>query len=827
MKLKFPMRQNPERLRTKYRAGRLVTWLSTGVLMLCVEPFLLVGAFGAGKVDFSKDIQPILARRCFACHGPDKHESNLRFDNRDSVIASAESGARAIVPKESSTSELIRRVSSEDDSIRMPPEGKALTEAEVSLLRRWIDEGAEFSAHWSFQPIRKPLPPVIDEDAWTRHPIDAFVLKQLRDQGLSPAEPARAEVLIRRAYLDVIGLPPSPETARELAASWSDATYERLIDQLLADPALGERWARNWLDVVRFAETNSFERDGGKPNAWKYRDYVIASFTSDKGYDEFIREQLAGDELDQVTPETLTATGFYRLGIWDDEPADPLQARFDEYDDIVSTAGQSFLALTFNCARCHDHKIDPITQKDYYSLVSFFRDVTSYASRSDQRENNQLSVSPKHLTENFERLTDQTKSITRELRRREQNAIAKMPAPDQRATEGPQRKRVLKEKLRQFMEDDDWTKYTSLQAELETAQAELRQLPPIEFVLGLAKCDPIPPTTHVLLRGNPHNPGPDVGPAFPTILGGGSPRVQPPADNARSAGRRRALADWIASPDNWLASRVIVNRIWQYYFGRGLVRSANNFGLMGDSPTHPEILDYLAQELVAHDWSLKAVHRAILLSSTYRMSSSSSADYQAKDPDNRLLSHQTVRRLSAEQLRDSILAVTGELNEQQFGESIYPTLSAEVLASQSRPGSGWGQSSPAEQARRSVYIHVKRSLPVPMLAAFDFPETDISCEARFLTTQPAQALGMLNSAWMQQQSQALANRVRREVGDRLESQARRMLELVQVRLPHAQDIADLLSLTSRLKEQHKLDDVSTSTAMALVALNLNEFAYID
>ncbi len=460
-------------------------------------------------------------------------------------------------------------------------------------------------------------------------------------------------------------------------------------------------------------------------------------------------------------------------------------------------------------------------------MVSFVRDVTSYASRGDQRQNNQLSIAPKDLTERFVRLTERSKAIDRDLKRMEQNAISKMPAPDQRATEGPERASVLKQKLHQYMEADDWRKYETLRLEQTENRAALQDLPPIEFVLGLAKCDPAPPETHVLVRGSPNNPGTAVKPAFPTILGGGIPNIPIAAQDARSAGRRRILANWIASPDNWLSSRVIVNRIWQSYFGRGIVRSANNFGLMGDQPTHPEVLDYLARQLIAHQWSLKAVHRMILLSSTYRMSSKVVPEYLANDPENQMLWRQNVRRLSAEQLRDSILTVSGHLNEQQFGESFFPTLSAEVLASQSRPGSGWGQSSPENQARRSVYIHVKRSLPVPILAAFDFPETDISCEARFLTTQPAQALGLLNGAWVQEQAQALAERARREFGDSIDAQAGRMLELVLARSPSSQDRQDLVHLSERLVDRHTMRPEATAVAMALVALNLNEFMYID
>jgi len=780
----------------------------------------------AQEVSFATDIQPLLARKCYACHGPDLQEGGLRFDDRATLIAEADSGEIPLVPHDIDASEILRRVTSEDESERMPPEGKPLGASEVEALSAWISAGAEYTPHWSFQPVhRSDLPEVIDQH-WSNQPLDRFVLAKLEAAGLTPVPTAAPAELIRRVYLDITGLPPSPETVQELAADWSEQTYVQLVDRLLADPAFGDRWARTWLDVVRYAETNSFERDNPKPNAWKYRDYVIRAFNSDKPYDEFVREQIAGDELDEVTADSLTATGYFRLGIWDDEPADPLQARFDEYDDLVTTTSQGFLGLTLNCARCHDHKIDPLKQKDYYSLVAFLRDVTSYADRGDGSTNNQLHLNPE-LARKHATLEARQRELRDTTQRLEQTAIEKMPAPDQRATEGSGRSKVLREKLRDFLDPAVWDEYQTLKRELRKLNEERQQLPPRETVLGLAKLDPHPPQTHVLLRGSPHNPGEAVTPSFPKLLGGGVPNLPEPAADAHSAGRRRVLADWIASKDNWMTARVIVNRIWLNYFGRGIVPSPNNFGLMGEVPTHPELLDYLASDLMEQDWSLKSLHRQLLLSSTYRLSTQITELAAAKDPSNSLLWRQNLRRLSAEQVRDSVLAVTGQLNEQQFGDVFYPTLSAEVLASQSQPGKGWGNSSPADQARRSIYIHVKRSLPVPLLSAFDFPETDITCEARFLTTQPGQALTMLNSDWMQEQAAALLKRVQREVGDDLTAQAARCLELALCKPANADDVAELVDLVQRLSQHAELDDAARRHAMCLVTLNLNHFLYID
>ncbi len=781
----------------------------------------------AGEVDFANDIQTVLARRCYSCHGPDTQEGAIRFDLRETLLNEADSGERAIVPGHPEDSELLRRVTSDDEYERMPPEGKPLSEDEVAALRAWIEEGAEFEQHWAFKPIEKPELPLVDENAWLKSPIDAFVLSRLEAKQLPHAGEASPEDLVRRLYIDCTGIPPTPEQIDLLTKDWSEQKYVAIVDRLLADPAFGERWARAWLDVVRYAETNSYERDSAKPNAWKYRDYVIRSFNSDKPYDQFVREQLAGDELESVTPDSLTATGYYRLGIWDDEPADPLQARFDEYDDLVTTTSQGFLGLTLNCARCHDHKIDPLTQKDYYAMVAFMRDVTPYGTRGDQRTFNQRDIDP-DVARQHEQADARVKEINRQTRTIEQEAIKKMDGPDQRATEGPQRKKVLKEKLERFVESDVWLEYQSLVAEREEIKERIAQLPPRETVLGLGKVDAQPETTHVLLRGSPHNPGDEVRPVFPNLIGGGQPEIPTPGSDATSAGRRRILADWIASKDNWLTSRVIANRIWGHYFGRAIVASPNNFGLMGTPPTHPLLLDHLATDLMESNWSMKSLHRSILLSSTYRMSSDWVDESGAADPSNQLFWRQNIRRLSAEQVRDGVLAITGQLNRESYGPSMYPTLSAEVLASQSRPGSGWGNSSDAQQSKRSVYIHVKRSLPVPLLTAFDFPETDISCEARFLTTQPAQALTMMNGAWMQQQAEALLKRLEAEVGDDLERQAFRALQLTGATLQaDASDVVELMGLVEKLKTKQGIGDREARRAMCLVALNTNAFFYLD
>ncbi len=346
----------------------------------------------AAPVDFVTQVKPLLARHCFACHGPGVNSGGLRFNSQQAAFAKLDSGAHAITPGDIGASELIARVKSSDAETRMPPEGKPLAPEEIALLERWIEEGAEWKNHWAFSPVQRPTPPEVQDRDWVLNPIDAFVLAKLEAAKLKPAPAADRRTLARRAYYDITGLPPSYAEVEAFAADTAPTAWRELVVKLLASPHYGEHWARHWLDVVRYAETNSFERDGPKPNAWKYRDYVIRALNTDKPYDEFVREQLAGDELDAVTQDSIIATGYYRLGIWDDEPADPVQARADERDDWVSTTSQAFLGLTLGCARCHDHKIDPLPQTDYYGLAAFFADVTSYGDRGDEAHQQSVAV---------------------------------------------------------------------------------------------------------------------------------------------------------------------------------------------------------------------------------------------------------------------------------------------------------------------------------------------------------------------------------------------------------------------------------------------------
>jgi cytochrome c553 len=735
---------------------------------------------------FESKVRPVLAENCFKCHGVAKQKGGLRLDSRSAILAGGDQGP-ALVPGRPQKSLLIKAIG-QDGDLKMPP-SKKLSPQQIADLATWIKMDApwpaadtsttpvrkgEFQiteqdrAHWAFQPVKRPDVPGTHDTAWVINPIDAFVLAKLEAKGLRPNLPASRRELVRRASYDLTGLPPTPEEVEAFAADPSPEAYEHLVDRLLELPQYGEKWARHWLDLVRFAETNSYERDNPKPNAWRYRDYVIHAFNADKPYDRFVQEQLAGDELPDADADAAIATAYYRLGIWDDEPTDPELARFDGLDDIVATTSQVFLGLTMDCARCHDHKIDPIPQKDYYRLVAFFRNVNHYRNGGP---------------------TDEVKLTT---------------GPDGRQS------------------------FTYLEPDTNKKR-DLTQMPKQrpDRALCVTEAGITAPDTFVLLRGNPHVHGSQVEPAFPEVLGAGKAVIPAQPAGARTSGRRLALAKWLTAPGNPLTARVMVNRLWQYHFGRGIVRSPNNFGLQGDKPTHQDLLDWLAAEFVRQGWRMKPLHRLIMLSNTYRMSSRGNAAALAADPTNDLCWRFDMRRLTGEEIRDSVLAVSGTLSLKMYGRSIYPEIPKEVLAGQSRPGYGWEKSPLEEQNRRSVYIHVKRSLIMPILESFDAPETDRPTAVRFTTTQPTQALAMLNSEFLAKQAEASAERARREAGADVSAQVRRALHLVLTRPPETDEVRRGVEMITALQRRDGIAGAMALKYFCLVALNLNEFLYLD
>lgn len=806
--------------------------------------------FSAEQVAFYEtQVKPVLKAHCLKCHGedPKKLRGGLDLTRRAGVLAGGDTGP-AVDLKQPDASLLLKAIHYKDEDYQMPPAGKLPAEP-IAVLTRWVKDGLPWAPgddggtqvekhaggpdknYWAYQPVKRPAIPEVKDKTWVRTPIDAFILAKLEAKGLKPVAPADKAALCRRAYYDLTGLPPTPEQIDEFAADNSPDAYERLIDKLLASPHYGEKWGRHWLDVVRFAETNGYERDGPKPFAWRYRDYVIQSFNADKPYDRFVREQVAGDELWPGDRDAIIATGFYRLGLWDDEPADPELALFDGFDDLVTVTGQGFLAMTLNCCRCHDHKGDFFPQADYYKMVAFFRDVRPFSNtREVKSKSNLTDISPPERRKLYEpelkAREARIDALTAKLTAIEDEAIKKMSAEDQRAAEGIDRPAVVA-KVPAVLEGERKEEYLRLKKERDDLKR--KPLPSQEFALSVNHCYVSPPKTHVLVRGNPGAHGKEVVPGFPSVFGVPDPVIPTPGPTAKSSGRRAVLANWLASKENPLTARVMVNRVWQYHFGRGIVPTPSDFGKLGEMPTRPELLDWLATEFMDGGWKLKRLHKLIMLSSTYRLSAKSDAAALKIDPANMLRWRFDMRRLTAEEVRDSMLAVSGNLNLKAGGPSVYPKLSAEVLAgiSFTDKKEHWPDSPPEEANRRSVYVFVKRSLQVPVLNAHDQADTDSPCPVRYTTTVPTQALGMLNGDFANEQAAALADRLAKEHPGDLAGQVARAVRLTTGRAPAAGEVAKDVAFVNEMKAKHKLDDRAALTRFALLALNANEFVYLD
>jgi mono/diheme cytochrome c family protein len=733
---------------------------------------------------FETSVRPLLADNCYACHGPDKQKGGLRLDSRAGMLRGGEVGP-ALVPGQPGESRIVTAIGYEDPDLRMPPK-KRLTAEQVKTLTRWVAMGAPWPGdtgdhadsnapaapvrpdarpvtdadrlHWSFQPVREPAAPAVSAPAWVANPIDAFVLAKLDARGLKPNPPAEKRELLRRAAFDLTGLPPTPEEYEAFLNDDAPDAWPRAIDRLLASPRYGERWARHWLDVVRYAQTEGYERDAEKPYAWRYRDYVIGAFNADKPYDQFVREQLAGDELDAVTDETLIATGFYRLGVVDDEPDDKAAAEYDYFDDSLRTIGAAFLGLTVGCARCHDHKFDPVPQADYYRLLAFVRNVRMHERPRYTRDSaTYVPVGGDAARAQVDAWYAQREAEVAPLRQKIEAITG--PARAELIRQGvaePDEERVVK-----ALAPAQAGEHAGLVQQMR--EIERREPPFADWALAVRERGAERTKTHVLVRGSAASPGAEVRPAFLEVLGGGEPTIAPRPGGATSTGLRRALAEWLVRPAHPLTARVMVNRVWQHHFGgRGIVPTPDDFGKTGVAPTHPELLDWLAARFVAGGWSVKQLHRLILTSNAYRMSSRAGADHAAAaaaDPGNHLLWRQNMRRLEAEAIRDSVLAVCGTLDTTTGGRGFFPWLGREAIASGSRPGDGWGVSPPAERNRRSIYAYLKRSTLVPMLETFDFNNTAMPSGERASTVVSPQALMLLNDDFMHEQADALARRL--------------------------------------------------------------------
>ena len=858
-------------------------------------------------INFTDHIRPIMERACWNCHGEAARLSDLDLSSRDGALEGGTKGP-AIVPGRAEDSLLFRMVAGLDQP-SMPMSGDPLSDAELAAVRTWIDEGAHWDTgevtaaadalaalendelppgardYWAFRhPQQAPVPAAREFD----HPVDRFLEATRKDAGLTAAPRADRLTLLRRAYLDLIGMPPTPEQVEEFLADTERGAWERLIDKLLDSPHYGERWGRHWLDVARYADTDGFEQDYVRLNMWRYRDYVIDAFNDDKPYNQFLREQIAGDELDYVTDETRIATGFLRSGprVNFREKDNP-ERRHDYLDDMLATVGRGVLGMTVHCARCHDHKFDPILQKDYYSMqASIYGYVEIDYPLLDRDEADAYFAAMRDVEERQQPLRDEVDAIEtpyREALRAElirerfpENVQAAAFKPEAERTPGEQllATQVLtinppRTQVAAALTPEDKARVDELNAEIASLEDERPPTPamahivtdgdyrfapdgPGDQVIGCPECRTPPevdgtylyeeggpayqaPPNYFLIRGDPFSPGSPMSPGFLTAATYGDPPTEIARPDGRTSGRRLALAEWIASRDNPLTARVMANRIWHHHFGRGIVRTLDNLGRMGDTPTHPELLDWLAVEFMDRGWSIKEMHRLLMTSEAYRMASSFRHEASADaDPENNLLWHYRGQRLEAEILRDAIMTVSGGIDLTTGGPAIFPHIPSDILFQSDGKGF-WCGNPPAGQRitapstgfwceepdrpevwRRSVYVFRRRSLGFPFFDTFDLPDQNQTAAARNVSTVSTQALTLMNNPFVLNQAELFAQRLEREAPGDLDAQI---------------DLAYLIALTRKPTEAEREVARGLATEQSLVdfthvMMNLNEFLYL-
>jgi mono/diheme cytochrome c family protein len=850
--------------------------------MILVLLFILLGTASAAelpppsttKVDFARDIEPVLRRSCYACHGPQQQMSGLRLDRGEDALRGGYSGA-VIQPGRSAESKLIRLVAGIEGGKVMPPAGPRLTPAEIGLLRAWIDQGAvrpastlgaeskavRRSSHWAFQPVRRPSPPAVTRTDWVRNDIDRFVLARLEAEKIPPSPEADRTTLIRRLSLDLIGLPPAPAEVREFLADTRPDAYERLVDRLLASSHYGERWARPWLDVARYADSDGYEKDWARPHAWRYRHWAIDALNRDMPFDEFTVEQIAGDLMPGASVDQKVATGFHRNTLTNREGGvDINQFRFEAAIDRTNTVATAWLGLTAGCAQCHDHKYDPISQKEYYQLFAFFQNLEEkdidaplpgemgpyLASRPEYDKKRQELLDQYHVPQ-----------LQAEWEKRLKEAAANPGkwtdwdlAYDvlQKLSDGGDRYLMIDPGKRTQEEKDVLTDHfveyyhfavgskTYEDLKFKELNQKLRELKKSYPALSRAQSvseSRTPEKCHLRVRGDYRALGVEVQPDTPAVL----PPM--PKDVPRS---RLALARWIVSPENPLTARVMVNRMWQEFFGRGLVLTSENLGSQGDKPSHPELLEWLAAEFMDRGWSVKQMHRLMVTSATYRQRSTARPELQERDPNNALLARQTRLRLGAEAIRDEALSASGLLYPAVGGKSIRPPQPASVASLGYADMVKWEETQGPERYRRGLYIFFQRTTPYPQLTNFDAPDANVTHCRRERSNTPLQALNLLNDPVFFEASQALAERVLRESSAAdFEARLSYMFRLCYGRDPKPSEAATLRTyLDNRLRrlrsdpgrarsvfpvhvEQADTAELAAWTGLSRVLINSDEF----
>jgi hypothetical protein len=794
---------------------------------------------------FEEKVRPVLAQNCFKCHGEEKQKGDLRLDVQEGLLAGGESGP-AIVPGKPKESLLLDAVNYA--SLEMPPDGK-LSESEIEILTTWVKIGApwpkehggagpglrkvrdkisaEDRQYWAFQPVRRAPLPDVANDAWSRGPIDRFLLARMQQELLTPAPEADRGTLIRRVSFDLTGLPPAPAEIAEFKNDHSPDAYERLVDRLLARPQHGEQWSRHWLDLVRYAESDGYKQDEYRPQAWRYRDYVIRSLNQDKPYPLFIREQLAGDEMETQSPESLVATGYLRLGIYEYNQRDVKGQWSIILNDITDVTADVFLGMGMSCARCHDHKFDPILQKDYFALQAFFtpmmqRDDVPVCLPSEREEyQKKLAAWEMRAADILKELAELERqplknAATSQLGRFPDDVVPILFKDDAERT--PYEKQIFALAFRQAKDEQDKIDFTKkLTGEKKDRWVELK-----DQLKELGDRPEPPPTAMTVSDVGPEAPPtmvpgkPKLGevlPAIPTVLctpstDGGDVAVAAPMPAAplstglQSTGRRTALANWLGDEANPLTPRVLANRLWQHHFAKGLCESPSDFGRLGQPPSHPELLDWLAKDFVEQGWNWKYLHRQMVTSAAYRQQSFGPdiAKSAKLDPFNRFVARMPVRRLSAEQIRDSSLAVGGELNLSVGGPAVE-----------------------AAKSRRSVYVKVRRNTRDPLLDVFDVADGLSTMPTRNVTTTPIQALLMVNGSWMISRAKAASTAVK---GLGIKEQDKQVVALYTQVLGREPDEGERTAAAKFLSQKQDGKEM-TLADLAHVLLNSNEFVYVD
>ena len=790
------------------------------------------------QVEFSRDVQPLLEQKCHVCHGATQQMNGLRLDRPDAALKGGYSGP-AILPGDSAKSRLIHFVAGAVEDKVMPPVGEKLSAAEIGILRAWIDQGADWPAeqthedlnldkkkHWAFQPIRQPPEPDVRNFSWARNPIDSFVLARLEAKRIEPSPEADKTTLVRRLYLDLIGLPPSAEEVAAFVSDKSPEAYEELVEHLLASRHYGEKWARPWLDLARYADTDGYSIDWSRPHAWRWRHWVIQALNRDMPFDQFTTEQIAGDLLPNASVDQHVATGFHRNTLWSTEGGvNPDELRNDAVADRANTVGMVWLGLTVGCARCHDHKYDPITQKEYYQLFAFFNtthdvridaplpgEAGPYARVRPEYERKREELLRNHCVAELQQEWEEMllyalanpgkgKGLEADLI---VTVIGVVLEPGIRIIKTPPAQRTKREReaLTNYfiwrlggevpMAPNLFTDERLCECGFQELPDKLKELdailPPLAQARTIAEAAE-PKATHIHIRGDFRRKGVQVEPGTPALL---------PALKANGKQTRLDLARWLTHPVNPLTARVTVNRMWQEYFGRGLVRTSEDFGTQGEKPSHPKLLDWLASEFISHGWSMKQMHKLIVTSATYRQASMARPELAEIDPGNALLARQSRIRLPAELIRDSALEAAGLLTKTVGGRSIRPLQPEGVPEPRADDPEGWEDSQGPDRYRRGLYIKFRRKAPYPMLANFDAPDSYAACSRRGRSNTPLQALNLLNDPVFMDAARGLASRILSEEENTWADRLERAFMMALARKPTKQEADDFADI---FKEQ--------------------------